>query len=269
MKLIAIHSMPRSGSTWLGSIIDSHPHICYKHQPLFSFCLKGYLDETSDYEKIQKFKSDLIGTNEQFIDQIEKKNRGIIPTFKKGIVKAVAYKETRYHYILENLLKNDQKVILVCLIRNPLAHLFSWFNAPKEFRQDLGWNIREEWFFADKKNRGKKEEYYGYQKWKETSILFHSLLEKFPNRCLIVDYSQLLKNPFKQTTHIFNFINLKIHPQTENFIIESKRRNDNDPYGVYRTKQNDNSWQGELPDCIVDYIYNDLFATELEPYINS
>ena len=54
MKLIAIHSMPRSGSTWLGSIIDSHPHICYKHQPLFSYCLKGYLDETSDYEKIQK-----------------------------------------------------------------------------------------------------------------------------------------------------------------------------------------------------------------------
>ena len=25
MKRIAIHSVPRSGSTWLGSIIDAHP----------------------------------------------------------------------------------------------------------------------------------------------------------------------------------------------------------------------------------------------------
>lgn len=269
MKLIAIHSMPRSGSTWLGSIIDSHPHIVHKHQPLFSYSLKGYLDESSDYERIQKFKNYLLKTNEQFIDQIEKKNRGIIPDFKKETVKAIAYKETRYHYILNNLLKTDQEVIVICLIRNPLAHLFSWFNAPKEFRLDLGWRIEEEWLFAPKKNQVKKEEYYGYQKWKETTMIFHSLMEMYPDRCLIVNYSDLLIDPMQKASDIFSFVKLGFHQQTENFIIESRSRNDNDPYGVYRKKEKDNSWQGKLPDYIVEYIHNDLADSNLESYIIS
>ncbi|MCI5055371.1 sulfotransferase domain-containing protein [Phaeodactylibacter sp.] len=261
--------MPRSGSTWLGSIIDSHPSISYKMQPLFSYSLKGYLDDYSNYSRIQSFKNQLLNTESDFIDQIEKKKRNIIPVFKKSTPKVVAYKETRYHYILENLLRTDKESYVVCLIRNPLAHLYSWLNAPKEFRHELGWKIEEEWLLAPKKNQGRAEEYYGYQKWKETTIMFHSLQKAYPDRCLIINYSDLLRTPMQKALHIFSFLGLQIHQQTKEFIKESRSKNDKDPYGVYKDKKEDNSWQGKLPGYIVDYVQNDLAGTRLESYITS
>lgn len=32
-RLLLLLSAPRSGSTWLGKIFDSHPDILYKHEP--------------------------------------------------------------------------------------------------------------------------------------------------------------------------------------------------------------------------------------------
>ena len=44
---VAIHGVPRSGTTWLGSIFDSSPNVIYRNQPLFSYAFKSYLSEHS------------------------------------------------------------------------------------------------------------------------------------------------------------------------------------------------------------------------------
>jgi len=55
MKKIALHSVPRSGSSWIGQILNSSPKVNYKFQPLFSYAFKGYLDENSSRERIDEF----------------------------------------------------------------------------------------------------------------------------------------------------------------------------------------------------------------------
>ncbi len=269
MKLIALHSMPRSGSTWLGSIIDSCPNVIYKMQPLFAYALKGFLDQDSDYEKISSFKQRLLSTEDDFMDQTEKKAKNIIPEFKKEKPMFVAYKETRYHYILENLIKTDPEVTAIGLIRNPLAHLFSWFNAPKEFRHELGWKIEEEWRTAPKKNNNKPEEYYGYEKWKATTHLFHSLNEKYPTRFQIVKYTNLLNNTRKVVEELFMNISLPFTEQTSKFINASRNHDDNDPYGVFKIKSKDDAWKGKLPEYIVKFITEDLENSYLKEYLDN
>lgn len=267
MKLIAIHSMPRSGSTWLGSIIDSSPNVSYKMQPLFSYKLKGFLSDKSGIKEIELFKKMILETKDDFMDQFEKKGRGVIPSFCKETVSVVAYKETRYHYILDNLLQKDKNSVLVGLIRNPLAQLNSWVKAPKEFRFDLGWKIEEEWRYAKKKNDGKLEEYYGYEKWKEVAYLFHELKEKYPSRVYLINYLDLLRDTKDSIEKLFNFLGLTLDRQTLDFIQKSRSKNVDDPYGVYRTKINDNTWQESLPKNIFDYINTDLEGTILEEYL--
>ena len=77
MNKIAIHSVPRSGSTWLGSIFDSCPNVKYALQPLFSYAYKDYLSLNSTSEDIQSFFEELKVSDDDFINQIEAKNKGL------------------------------------------------------------------------------------------------------------------------------------------------------------------------------------------------
>lgn len=148
---IAIHSVPRSGSTWLGAIFDSHPNVKYAYQPLFSYAFKNYLNADATKQNILSFFQKLEESDDAFINQDETKKAGIVPEFNKMAINAIAYKEVRYHHILENALRVDSELKVVGLIRNPMATIYSWYKAPKEFRPDLGWKLNDEWRFAPKK----------------------------------------------------------------------------------------------------------------------
>jgi hypothetical protein len=172
MKKVAIHSVPRSGSTWLGSIFDSHPNVAYRYQPLFSYTHKGVLTPNSSKKEIDTFFQDILYTTDDFVLQKAAIEAGKIPSFFKESPTHIVYKEVRYHHILSNLLEQDNEIIVIGLIRNPFAVIHSWLNAPKEFRKDLGWKEMEEWQFAPKKNLNKPEEFNGFEKWKEVRDLF-------------------------------------------------------------------------------------------------
>ncbi len=267
MKRIGIHSVPRSGSTWLGTIFDSHPQVIYKYQPLFSYKLKGFLTEDSSQEKIREFFKILETAEDDFMDQEEEKKRGIIPSFeKREEAEAVVYKEVRYHHILKNMLSKDHQIKVVGLVRNPLSTLHSWYNAPKEFNKKE-WKFGEEWRKAPKKNKGKPEEFYGYEKWKEVALLFEELTSAFPDQFLLVRYDHLLENPISKTAEIFDFTGLEIEEQTKNFISNSRNRSMKDAYSVYRTKKTDDAWKGNINSEVVQYIHKDLYGSLLEKYI--
>ena len=40
-KVIAIFGMPRSGTSFLGQILDSSPSVAYRLEPIFSYKLKN------------------------------------------------------------------------------------------------------------------------------------------------------------------------------------------------------------------------------------
>ena len=269
MKLhkIAIHSVPRSGSTWLGHLVNSSPHVIFKYQPLFSYALKNYLDEYSSAAQIDSFFEKLIETNDDFLDQKQDIQSGKVPRFEKSEIDAVVYKEVRYHHILPNLLETCKGLKLVALIRNPLSVISSWLAAPREFRKDLGWKEMEEWKDAKKKNSNKKQEFYGFEKWKEVTLLFEHLHQKYPNRVTIILYNDLLRNTFNITQKLFSKLELEFTAQTEDFIKMSHSVHINDPYAVYRTNQRDDNWKKQLNPKIAKSILDEVKGTPFEKYL--
>ena len=258
MQRIAIHSVPRSGSTWLGSIIDSNPKVKFRMQPLFSYAFKDYLNEYSTKERIGNFFKEIANSKDSFICQEEEKKRGLIPKFEKSEnFTHICYKEVRYHHILENLLHRGSQIKIICLVRNPFSVIHSWSKAPKEFRNDLGWSLEEQWQNAPLKNQNKPEEFNGYEKWKEAAFLFLNLKKEFPKRVCIVQYEKLLQEPISEVERIFLFSGLNFHQQTVDFIRSSTSTNHEDAYSVFKKKEQDDAWKTQLPQYIIREIKDD------------
>ena len=263
MKKIAIHSVPRSGSSWLGQIFNSSPHVIFKYQPLFSYAFKDFLNEKSSRQEIDEFFKEIAIRNDEFLDQTYQIEKGNNPVFTKNEKpNFIAYKEVRYHHILSNMLKVNPDVKVVGLIRNPFAVINSWLKSPREFRSDLGWEINEEWRFAKKKNLNKKEEFYGFEKWKEVCILFHELRTFYPERFYLLKYDDLLKNTEEIVGELFGFVGVPMNPQTLEFIQKSRSINKKDPYSVFKVKNEDVEWKNELDETIAKQI---LTETECHP----
>lgn len=271
MKKIAIHSVPRSGSSWLGQILNSSSEVNFKYQPLFSYAFKDFLNESSSKEKIHVFFEDISKSNDAFLNQDDQILKGSYPKFNKSSSSSFTiYKEVRYHFILENLLKKDTEVKVIGLIRNPLAVIHSWWKAPKEFRQDLGWDILEEWKYAPKKNNNKREEYNGFSKWKEVTLLFLELKQKYPDRFYLLEYKDLLATPIITTKNLFSFCGIPFDKSTEDFLIDSTTDAEEnlDAYSVYRkTNAIDDKWKLALPAPIIDSVISDLSNTPLEKFL--
>lgn len=267
MQKVAIHSAPRSGSTWLGNIFNSHPDVIFKYQPLFSHAFKGFLNTTSNLEDIDMFFKKIQQTSDYFMDQKAGISGGLVPDFNKNKNSThIVYKEVRYHNILENMVARSADVKYIFIIRNPLAVLFSWKNAPKEFRVDKGWKFEDEWRYAPSKNLNLPEEYNGYEKWKSSALIFRKLEHIYPNRVKIITYSDLLHNTQKVVENLCLFVGLKYHKQMQDFIDLSNKENNENAYSVFKIKKEDKDWIG-LPNFIIDYVHEDLKDSTLNTYL--
>lgn len=270
LKKIAIHSVPRSGSTWLGSTFDSSTQTEYRFQPLFSYGHKGQLDENSPLQDINNFFNDIKCTKDDFVLQKDAKMKQIIPEFQKKKISHLVYKEVRYHHIIENLLRKDPEIKIVGLIRSPFATLNSWLSAPKEFKKELGWTVEDEWQYAPNKNLGKPEEFNGYAKWKEVTSLFLKLQEEYSKQFYLMSYDELLQNTESEIKNVFNFCELDYTDQTEAFIKKSTSNSakDDDAYSVFKSKKKDDAWKKSLPEFIKKEILNDPQVNEWNKEFN-
>jgi len=268
MKRIAIHSVPRSGSSWVGQIFNSSPNVIFRFQPLFSYAFKDFLSPHSTKDDIELFFNNIIESEDDFLTQKESVENGIYPKFSKDSnITHIVYKEVRYHHILENMLEVDPDITVIGLIRNPYAVINSFLNAPREFRKDLGWNELEEWRYAEKKNLGRPEEFNGYEKWKEVALLFRKLKKHYPNRFYLLKYDDLLSNTMEEVEKLFGFCKIMMSDQTRLFLKDSSQNDKPDPYSVYKIKRADDAWKKSLHPQIVDEITHDLKISDLEEYL--
>ena len=122
---IAIHGVPRSGTNWVGEILNSSPRTIYKFQPFFSYAFKSFLTSNSSAEQVQRFFSLLAVKRDGFLDQEEARAEATLPRFSKQDPTHLVYKEVRYHHILANLLKKATNTRLIAVIRNPLSVISS------------------------------------------------------------------------------------------------------------------------------------------------
>ncbi len=269
MVKIGLHGVPRSGTSWLGQILNSSQNVLYKFQPLFSYELKGFLNGESSRAEVDRFFELLQTTPSDFLDQVPGKNKGIVPEFSKLEITHQIYKEVRYHHLIEHILNVHPGVKMIGIVRNPLAVLTSWFASAREFRRDLGWNEMEEWQDASRKNENRVEEFFGYNKWKEVTLMFERLQKKFGDRFYLVNYSDLLRNTVDEVHKLFHFCELELLPQTELFIDQSRSVEMTDTYAVFKTKQRDDAWKQSLLPEIIQAVMLDLDNSPLKKYLDS
>lgn len=268
---IAIHGVPRSGTTWLGEIFNSSPYTIYRYQPLFSWAFKHYLGPDSSDDTIAHFFEEIAKSEDPFLCQTAKRDSGSMPRFHKDpSADCVVYKEVRYHHALFRLARSMVDLKLVLLVRSPQAVVHSWLKAPREFRPDLGWKVEEEWRYALKKNLNRPEEFNGFEKWKEATASFVALAESFPERVFLVEYRNLLSETERVVGEMMEFCNLVVDPQTREFLAASRKSGagQSDPYGVYRSHRVlDEDWKEGLPASIMQEIEMDLKNTPLEQFL--
>jgi len=257
---IAIFSVPRSGSTWLGQIFNSLPSVVYRFQPNFAYSFPYYINDTSDNFQIENFYNELLESTDPFVNgEISISGKNNIE-FKKDEIKALVWKEVHALYLTKTILQNSTTKV-IGIIRSPFSVIASWIKIPREF--DPNWDVNEEWRFASLKNNGSPNNFFGYEKWKETVMLFLELREQFPKQFYLVNYEDLLKHTEREVSIIFDFCGLEMHGQTREFLLKTKESNEKDAYSIYKSKKDDCSWKESLPKFIVEEICLDPDFIEL------
>lgn len=255
MKNIALFSVPRSGSSWLGEIINSSPEVIYKFQPNYAYSFKPQLNEESTLDNINQFFNKLYLTKDEFVNaKLSISGTKINLNFVKLNESTLFFKETHYLNVIENLLAISNTKI-IGLVRSPFAVINSWINIPKEF--DPNWSVKQEWKYAKLKNEGKKTHFFGYNKWKEVCFLFLKLKREYPDQFYLINYNDLLSHTISEVKQVFEFCDLDYTNQTDAFIKLSTTSEAKDAYDVFRQKTDDMDWEKELPTYIKQEIRAD------------
>ncbi len=265
--VIGIHAVPRSGTSWLAQLFNAHPDVAVKFQPLFSYAFKNYLSLSSTAQDIDTFLDKIYRSDDYFINMKDPEIHKNYPVFQKNNQpKHLCFKHVRYHYLIEHFLQNHSSIKFILLIRNPLSVLASWYRAPREFNPS--WDFQKEWRQARLKNQERKEEYFGFEKWKEAAELFLALQQKYPDRVVVLKYIELLNHTEQTIRELFRFAGITYHSQVNSFIQASKSRSDNDPNSVYKQKdKKDNDWETVLPKNIIFEVIQELKGTVLEQFL--
>lgn len=265
-NIITIAGVARSGTTWLGEILNSSPDVAYRFQPLFSYAFKDRVGINSTPAEYEAFLRELYASDDPFLLQTDKREAGILPSFAKhDSPQALVMKKARYHYLHIRFLNYFPNLKLVPIVRNPCAVLSSWMSNPKEFPP--GSDPWLEWRFGACKNQGKEENFFGFYKWRESTNIFLNLQMKFPDRVRLVRYEDLVEDPIAISESLFDFVGLDFGDQTRRFLDESRKRHTDNPYAVYKNKDVKNNWKRTLDPRIAMDIEQELKGTNLEIFI--
>lgn len=234
LPVAGIHGVPRSGTTWLGQLFNSHPAVRYCYQPFFAHAFRGRADLSTGAPDLRGLFRDMLACDDAFVNQTgDARLSPRTPTFDKQTPDRLLYKEVRFHHLLPHFLRTLPEFKGIGVVRDPRFVLASWFQAPREF--DPAWSRAAEWREAPLKNRGLDENWYGFTRWVALANLFLELERAWPGRFTLVRYEWLVAEPQDAMQALFESCGLDMHPQTLAFIRESSTEGDDDPYGVYRS----------------------------------
>jgi len=245
----AIFGCPRSGTTWLGQILNSAPAVQFRYQPLFSYEFKDWFGQHGLSEaSLAQFRTALMAAQSDFVLQ------DLRPA--KTAATHLVWKEVRYHQLMAGLLALQGLHRLVYIFRPPVDVLNSWYQAPKEFR--AGQDIHREWLHAPSKNTAPCE-YNGFAKWKESMRMALDLQGRHPGKLLMLSYEQLCADPMQVSAALFQALGLALCAETRAFVQASTSRHDADAYSVFKSQRTALT----LPADIVRQIAADEEASEL------
>ena len=287
-NIISIQSSPRSGSTWLQAIMESHPNIITRYQPLFSHAFKNYINKFSTKDNFNKFINDIYKSDDEFINsksEFHIKNNiniSIIPACNKININTIVMKNVHHNNLIELFIKLCPEIKIIGLIRNPCAVINSLINNYNEYQRE--WLDTDEWLTGIHKNIDQYH-YWGYLKWKEIVDIFENIKHHYPNNIYLLQYETLVDNPLIELKKLFHFMDISFDNDVLDYIKKSRtidnindNINDNidnnindindniSDYGLIKSTIVKDKWKIQLPNDIKNYIEQDIKNTKYAKY---
>ena len=258
--------MPRSGTSWLSQIFDSDSNTRFKLAPLFSYALKNAVNFHSSKQDWENFFQKVYNTKDDFMDQTYRKESGEYPNFdnKNTNPQFLVIKDTRYHNLIEKILKTIDGLKIIYIVRNPCGAIHSWLTTPREFPTKA--DPLKEWRTGQCRKTG-PEEFWGFDDWKYITKLYLKLQKKYPTKIKVIQYEDLVNNSKKITEEMFKFIGLEINKQTIKFLEKSQSSHQQNEYSVFKNPSVKDKWKKQLDKRIIKEIYEDLKGTRLEQFL--
>tara|TARA_B100001113_G_C21116992_1_gene625779 strand:+ start:2423 stop:3250 length:828 start_codon:yes stop_codon:yes gene_type:complete len=269
---VFIFGPPRSGTSWLGQIFNSSPHTFYIYQLLYFNRNKftptpEFLDK--NFHRLirhsEMFKGSFIPSDPGNL-QAEGDAINYLNFPKEKDHTHVVLKHVRYHHLIQYFI-TEHNAKVIGLVRNPLATINSWLNAPKEFKKGL--DPLKEWYGAPTKNSYKLcYEYAGYQNWERIVRNYLKLKDMYPENFKLVKYSDLLGDTAEEKfKELFKFSNIELGENTTKFINNSHSKTGG-TYSVFReNKITDDGWKETLMPEIRDEIINLCKSSYLDMFL--
>lgn len=266
IKIVWLNGMPRSGTSWLGQIFDSHPDVRFRLAPIFSYEFKNVVDVNSNRNEWLRFFLEVYYSENSFMTQKDKRLEGIYPIFKNKLKNPsfLVIKHTRYHNLTKRILELIPEIKFIHIIRNPCATINSWLKATGEFPSNA--NPLVEWKTGSCRKSG-PEEFWGFDDWKRVTSLYLNLQKHKPQKVFCVKYEDLVEEPVKYTQKMFRFVDLKMNQQTMAFLKDCHKNHQDNQYAVFKSKDVKDRWKEELDFNIVRQIRAELRGTQLEQFI--
>ena len=265
IRVAWVSGMPRSGTTWLSQIFASSPDVRLKSCPLFSYEFKNALNETSTADQWGKLFTELYQTNSEFLNQDHLRKHGLVPAFalKNETPRHLIIKSNRFHNLTPNILKLNDHVSFVHIVRNPCATIYSWLSDPLEFPGNA--DQLEEWRTGKCRKDGPGE-FWGFDDWKEVTTQALRLTEQYPDRHKLIRYEHLVKNTECLSRELFQFLQIPFEKQTLDFIELSRSRHDDHKHSVFKNPELKSKWEENLAPSIIAACLNEIKGTELEQF---
>ena len=258
--------MPRSGTSWLSQIFDSSPQVRFKLSPVFSYEFKNYLNETSTKEQWEYVFQGAYNSENDFMNQTERRKVGQYPTFRNKDSKPefLVVKDTRFHNLTERMIEVFDNLKIVAIVRHPCGAIHSWLTSPHEFPQDA--DPMKEWRTGACRKAGYGE-FWGFDDWKIVTRLHVKLEQHIPTSCIIQRYEDLVDDSISETKKLFRFFKLNYTMQTESFLRMSQEIHDDNEHAVFKHPLVKDRWRSELHPSIKETIIEEVKGTELERFI--
>lgn len=265
LRKLLITGMPRSGTSWLGQIVNSNPTVLFRTEPLFSYRFKNVINSNSNCFAVNSFIDNLLNVDDDFMLQKDNVRKGTYPVFEKDAPDTLAFKTTRHFELIEKYIECVNSLRVIVIIRDPRGTINSWIKSDREFHHK-GCMVKADWKSGKCRKSGVGE-YWGFNDWLDSTMQFLELKKKY-NNVHLIKYSDLVVHTESSVSKLFNDVDLTFTEQTRKFISLSKTKHDDDPYSVFKNSDVLYSWKSELIHDIAEEIVETVHDYGLSRYLD-
>ena len=257
--------MPRSGTSWLSQIFESHPETLLRFSPNYSFEMKNMLACDAGYAEWKRHLQIAVDCQGEFITHSYRRQTGEFPTFANtgSLPRLLCIKDTRFHQWYMRGLDVLPDAALIYIVRHPAACLNSWRNC-KEFSEKD--DFQTAWLDGGSRKLEGAGEHWGFADWFDLTLEYVTRANT-EQRIRVVRYEDLVRQPIEQTRTMFQFAGLELPIETIEFLHASTTRHDSSSYSVFKAQDKIDGWEKGFPSEIWEQIQQQILGTPLEQFL--